>query len=127
MGAGGSFYRALKPEKRRPPSKKKEGDKMNWKLKLRYPYPGPDFWESDKVQHGLDYQGLFAQATVQTRVNGVGTAYATVRYSVESASPKLIWGVDINKHFRGTHAGQQARAWCRYMMENPFSSWQTWD
>jgi hypothetical protein len=74
------------------------------------------------MQYGHDYQHTFAYGRVETRVNGIGTAYAEVAFSVEWAT-KEKWGITINKHFFGSHAGQQARAWCVYLIAHPPSSW----
>ena len=93
---------------------------------VRYPSPGPIFYKSNKVQYGREWDKLFLEAHVETRVNGPGTAYARVVLSVEWAS-NLHWGISINRHLLGKRAGQRARAWCNYMLKNPPSSWEEWD
>ena len=101
---------------------------ITWQRTAHYPGIGPDFYESEKVQYGYDYQQTYAEGSVQTRVNGPNTAYATVRYSIEWGSAiEDVWVICLNKHFLGSHAGQQARAWCRYLIANPVSSWQEFE
>ena len=97
-----------------------------WTRTHHYPYPGPDFFQTERVQFGKDYSHTYIQGHVETRVNGPGTAYGWVRISVEWAT-NGVRGIDITKHFKGSRAGQQARAWCIYMMKNPPSSWQQFE
>ncbi len=97
--------------------------KLTWTRTAHYPGTGPDHYECEKIPYGRDYQKTYAQGFVQTRVNGPCTAYAQVRYTCEWGSNSLF-GLDINKHFLGSHAGQQARAWCAFLITNPLSSWR---
>ena len=99
---------------------------FTWSLTAHYTRPGPDFYTSDKLQYGTESYLLYCRAEVETRVNGPKTAFAKITFSVEWAS-NMTFGLDFNKHFFGTHAGQQARAWCNYLLNNPPSSWQTWN
>jgi len=95
---------------------------FSWERTAHYPYPGPDFYRSNKVQYGVDYKGTFVQAWIQIRVNGPCTAYSRVRFSVEWASHDC-WGLELRKHFSGPRAGQKARAWCTYQLYHAPSSW----
>ena len=96
--------------------------KPNWKETARYPYPGPVFYETGKYQYGLDYQMTFVRGFVETRVNGPNTAFAITTYTIEWVSGQQ-YGISINKHFHSPRAGQQARAWCEYMITHPISGW----
>lgn len=96
--------------------------RFTFKETARYSSPGPVFYKSDRIQVGPDHNKMFTQAIVESRVNGVNTAYATWDITCEWAS-NHHWGISMNKHFFGRAASHKARAWCNYLLNNPPNSW----
>jgi hypothetical protein len=100
--------------------------KFSWSKKADYGKHGPIFYKSDKQPIFDSHNKQFAEATIETRVNGKNTAYAIVNLSVEWAS-NIQWGYTISRHFTdSSQAGNKARSWCNYFLNNPPYYIWTW-
>ena len=104
--------------------------RFNWtRDKTHYGKKDPIFYYSDKHDIGLKpHQKRFMKAMIETRANGPNTAFASITTSVEWLSDRSShWGWNLARHFFGHHAGQKARAWCNYLLNNPPSHIRKWE
>jgi len=99
-------------------SQKNKINKFTWKIKTDYGRYGPINYESNKIQILEYHKKQFVKASISSRVNGPCTAFAGVKFSVEWTS-NLIWGFELKRHFKGKQAGNKARGWCNYLLNNP--------
>ena len=87
---------------------------------IDYGKRGPIFYKTDEIKMGtpaFHYSNLpYLQGKYELRVNGVGTAYATITIMFKHSYPHH--GFSLSKHFDNSHAGQKARAWLNNMLNN---------
>lgn len=91
-----------------------------FKVKEDYGYNGPIFYVTNEVQNPPpDLNKVAMWGTYESRVNGPNTAYATFYYEIRwPMDPDQWFGFTLNKHFVGDNAGQKARRWLNYLLEN---------
>lgn len=100
---------------------------FKWTKKYDCGKSAPIVWVSDKrhIHKDKPFSAVYIKATVTSRINGPGTVFASVVFSVEYAS-NTHWGLDFNKHFKGPRAWMIARQWCNHLLNYPPDSWREW-